>query len=132
MENDLKKLTETANFFRAARDKKAELKKELSAIQETLDVLEASLYDQLEYAGLQSIKTEKGTFFRKNRLTCSCPPENKEIFYAFLRETGEGDIIYETINHNNLARWAEVQIKGGEEVPEYLHINTKHQIGVRK
>ena len=131
-ELELKELSKTAALFKAATDKKKGLKADLSVVQDNLDSLEAELYAQLEYAELESIKTTEGTFFKKTRLACSCPPEDKEGFYALLKEKGDGDIVYETINHNVLSSWVKEQIKEGEVVPECLKINTIPQIGFRK
>ena len=130
--DELKELTKTAKLLKLGREKKKQLKGELEVVQANIDSLEESLYDQLEYADLQSIRTESGTFFKRDRLRCSCEPERKEDFYEFLRTIGAGDLVYETINHNNLASWAKERIKEGRPLPSYLNISTVKQVGFRK
>ena len=130
--DELKELTKTAELLKLGRDKKKQLKSELEIVQENIDSLEECLYNQLEYADMQSIRTGIGTFFRRDKLRCSCEPEKKEDFYEFLRTIGDGDLVYETINHNNLASWAKERIKEGRPLPSYLNISTVKQIGFRK
>lgn len=54
--------------------------------------------------------------------------ENQEAFFAHLRESGEGDLIKESVHPQTLKAWVKDKIAGGQAVPE--HVTTYEETSV--
>ena len=110
------------------------LKGELEKAQEKKDDAEAILFQTLENAGLELVRTEFGTFFQRFDFYASIEAARKSEGYAWVRELGFGDLIYETINARTFSAFIKDLRAQNEnlELPEYVNTTTKKKVGRRK
>ena len=113
------------------------LKEELRVAQEIKDNLEQTLYEAMNFEGVQNLKTDKGLFYLRDDKYASIKPEAQEVFFEWLRESGFGDLIRPTIHGKTLTSWVNEMTSGKEleeddELSRFVNVFTKHRVGVRK
>ena len=112
------------------------LKGELEKAQEKKDDSEAILFQAMENAGLDLVRSpELGiTFFQRFDFYASIEAARKSEGYAWVRELGFGDLIYETINARTFSAFIKDLRNQNEnlELPEYVNTTTKKKVGRRK
>lgn len=110
------------------------VKAEIDAEDEILGAMKAR-YEHLtafripraiEAEGLKNFRLASGRGVTvEARLFVSVPAENKEALYAFLRDSGNGGMITETINANTLKSAVRKALADGEDFPfEILKLTT--------
>ena len=118
-------------------DLEKSLKSEMEQAREVKDNLEQTLYEAMNFEGVQNLKTDKGMFYLRDDKYASIKPEAQEVFFEWLRESGFGDLIRPTIHGKTLTSWVNEMTSGKEleeddELSRFVNVFTKHRVGVRK
>lgn len=75
-------------------------------------------------------------FYLQTKIYASAVPERKSELFAWLKENGYGDLVYETVNANSLAAFVREQLEEADELPEGLeelvNVHEKTTVGMRK
>jgi hypothetical protein len=75
-------------------------------------------------------------FYLSTKIYASAVADRKEELFAWLKENGYGDLVYETVNANSLAAFIREQLEEVEELPEELaklvNVYEKTTVGMRK
>lgn len=110
-------LAEYQNVLRSKLDSFDRAKKEL---QKVYDIVRNSiLAGKMEEEGIKTITVENvGRVCVTSDVYASIKVENKERAYQFLRDTGNGDIIKDTINSSSLKSVVKSMLREGIEIPE--------------
>ena len=110
------------------KDRLDKVKAEKKELQEEYDLIrKRKLPEAMEAAGLVS-DAGKGSFTladgRKAHLRTEfrayVRKADRERVYAWLRDSGMGDLIQETVHHNTLTAFAREQTEEGNELPEEI------------
>lgn len=121
--------------FREYYDLKKSLKAKLEETQKLLDQWEEALLERFAEEGVQSMKTDMGTFYTRTDTFCSYDKDRELETFSWLREHGEGSLIKETINSKTLAGWVKEVIESGApwvvDLPDFFTITQKPRVGVR-
>jgi len=113
--------------------KERKLKGDLEDAKELKGKAELELYQALQNAGLELLRTSEGTFYQKLDMYASFTEGNKEKGLDWLKELDYGDMIYETINANSFSALIR-QFKKDKmiEIPDFVGISQKERVGYRK
>lgn len=100
--------------------RKEEAEEKLSHINLHYDYIRYNMIPQrFDDEGIKNTVIEGiGRISLSSGLYASVKPDSKEKAYNFLRDTGHGDIVKETINTQTLAATVKAMMQKGEEVPE--------------
>lgn len=98
------------------------LEEQLKGINIEYDFIRLNyLPEQLENEGIQNIKVEGvGKVTLRGDVYVSVLVENREVFHEWLRDTGRGDLIKDSVNASTLKAAAKQWLKAGEVIPETL------------
>ena len=123
------KLPEMIGMYVTIRDAKAKAKKifdeETSRMTAAMVKLEGSILKELNDLGMESVKTEAGTAYRKTRSSCSV--KDRDEFYDWAVTNGELGAIDMKAN----AKAVRELLNGGTQVPGVNYTETL-QIGIRR
>ena len=126
-----------ADELRELRETKKRLEDELKAVGLEIDRVDACLSQRMADAETQNF-TRNGTMFCLTSTTRALAAAGRkdELFEA-LRESGYGDLVYETVNANSLSAFVKEQTtENGDNLPQWLDgLVTgfeKTTVGVRK
>jgi hypothetical protein len=116
---------------RAVKDAHEEAGKKITA---EFDFLRNIKIPQVfEDQGLQIVKVEGvGRCNLTGDLQVTIPAANKDEAYTWLRDTGRGDLITETINSSTLKAMTKALMQAGEEVPECFRVHTFTRASITK
>lgn len=116
------------NLMRA-EENSAKSEYELLKLQR--ETMEETIYNIMEDAGMNAIKTDDGTFYRRVDTYCSIRKEEQQKAFEWLIENGLGDIIQETVNARTLTATMKERLDSGEQIPEFINVTTKNRVGIR-
>ena len=113
---------DAARAMSGLRATKDELEERLKEVNIEYDFLRLThLPEQLENEGIQNIKVEGvGKVTLRGDVYVSVLAENREEFHGWLRDTGRGDLIKDSVNASTLKAAAKQWLKAGEVIPETL------------
>jgi hypothetical protein len=125
-------ITEYKKYYDLEHDYKSKWE-EAKGVRESFEQV---LYDKMAEEGVQNIKTDKGLFYLREDRYVSIKPDEQVNFFAWLIETGNGDLIRPTIHSKTLTSWVNEQTDGkeleeGDELNQYVNVFTKHRVGIR-
>lgn len=118
--------------YNKLRENEALAKKNYETLHTHREHMEEMLYGLMENAGLQSVKTDDGTFYQRTDIYCSVRKEVQEEAFEWLRKQELGDIIQPTVNSRTLSAIMKERIEAGGDIPEFVNVTTKNRIGIRK
>lgn len=108
MEEEAKELPESLNRLKTLsndlddlRVRKAALEAELEEVNGVMKTLKQEMLIMMQNNGMELFRTPRGTFY--THTTTRARVADKEKAFAWLRETGLGGLIQETVNANSLS-----------------------------
>lgn len=112
-----------------ARSAYEELKAQCSEAKAVMDEAEVELLSAMNDAGLDSLKTESGVgFTRQRKMSYACLAENRPELLDLLEAEGYRDMF--TVSPNTLSALIKEKVamrEDGEIPPEYAHLITEHE-----
>ena len=85
------------------------------------EITKQLLPEAMDDEGVSNISIEGvGRITLRGEVYCSILADNREAAYNWLRDTGRGSLITETVNASTLKAAAKAWLKRGEEIPESL------------
>ena len=117
-ESVIKDLTTKLYEYDVLRASENSAKSEWDLLKTRREHIEGSLFAEMENAGLNSVNTDAGTFYRRVDTYCSIRKEEQEEAFAWLRNQDLGDIIQPTVNSKTLSAIMKERIEAGETIPE--------------
>jgi len=108
-----------------AKENYEEIKADRMQVEETLCA-------QLEASGIESFKTNRGTFYIKTNIYASILVKNRPTMFEWLRENDFGSLIQETVDARTLSSTVKGLLEDGETVPEEVNVTVKKSVGMRK
>lgn len=131
------KLFELADRLKSLRDEKKEADQHLKDLTAEIERVDFELSEIMMNTETQNF-TRSGTMFCLTTTTrASATSGKKEDLYKALKDTGFGDLVYETVNANSLSAFVKEQISENDDaLPEWLNglvnVFEKTTVGVRK
>lgn len=112
-----------------ARSAYEELKAQCSEAKAVMDEAEVELLSAMNDAGIDSLKTESGVgFTRQRKMSYACLAENRPELLDLLEAEGYRDMF--TVSPNTLSALIKEKVamrEDGEIPPEYAHLITEHE-----
>ncbi len=132
-----KRIFETADKLKAAKERKKVLDAETKAVSAEIEQLDHDLSDLMAEAECDKFSHSGSTFYLSSRLFASPKAGMKEDMIAALRQHGYGGIVTETVNANTMSSLAKELSEGNDDkLPEWLSdvVNSyeKVSVGIRK
>lgn len=114
------KLVAMVRELRAAKDEKAELEAALKVANGTIrDLAEHKIPDYMEDNDIDKLSVDGvGTVFLQQKVYASVKADEREAFYEWLRDNGNGDLVKETVHPSTLNAFAKEQLSEGKALPE--------------
>lgn len=115
-------IVELATELSVLKRRKEELGAEETVINKRIEeISRKELPDVMDADGVSNIKIEGvGRVSLRGEVFVSILAENRQAAYQWLRDTGRGSLITETVNASTLKAASKEWIKNGEEIPESL------------
>lgn len=115
-------LTKMTKDLRKLKDAKQEIEAKLKEINGGIRRLAEQVIP--EYMDENEIEKHSvkgvGTIFLVTKVYANVKAEDKEAFFAELREAGNGDLIKETVHPSTLNAFAKEMLSNGKALPETL------------
>ena len=115
-------LTEMAKSLRALKDEKEQLEAKLKEVNGGIRKLaEGDIPEYMEDNEIDKVSIEGvGTIYLSTKVYAHVKAENREPFFEWLREHGNGDLIKETVHPSTLNAFAKEQLSEGHALPDQL------------
>lgn len=125
-----------ADRLQSLKEHKKELQDELKAVNAELEEVEQQLAELMINEEMQNFTRNGQTFYLNTRIYANAIADRKEELFAWLKENGYGDLVYETVNANSLAAFVREQLEEADKFPEGLaelvNVFEKTTVGMRK
>lgn len=120
--SDSNPLVQMVRELRTAKDRKEALEAELKTVNGTIrDLAEQRIPEYMEDNEIDKITVDGvGTLYLTTKVYANVKAEDREVFYEWLRETGNGDLIKETVYPATLNAFAKEQLGNGVALPDVL------------
>lgn len=117
-------LENTVRDLRKLKDRKEALAEEEKQINKDIAAIEGQkLPEMMEAAGISSFKVPGiGSVSIRNETYVYVAAENRPKLHEALKESGNGDLVTETVNHQTLQSWVKEQLEAGNEIPEAIKL----------
>jgi len=131
------RMFELADKLKELRDAKKSAEQRVKDLNAEIDAVDYELSEMMANSETQNF-TRCGTMFCLTMTTrASATTGKKDELFEALRQSGFGDLIYETVNANSLSAFVREQISENEDaLPVWLdglvNIFEKTSVGVRK
>ncbi len=108
-----------------------ELKRELEHLEDTKKPLQARydelrkklLPDAMTAAGISNFKLSSGgTVYISNKISASVREDDRQNFYAWLRDNGHAGLITPNVHPSTLTAWVKEQIENGNAVSPLVRL----------
>lgn len=113
------------------RQKRADIKKKFEeedkTLKEKLELIEAKMLQQMQEAGIESIKTEAGTFYRQEEITPAGSDWN--AFYNWVREHDAFDALEKRIKKTFIKEYMDAHDGG---IPPGVSVYREYVVRVRR
>lgn len=123
-----------ADDLKILKDRKADLKDELSSLEAEITETEQLLIQRMSEEETSSFARAGFKYYMSTRVFAS--PSDKDNLFSWLKENGYGDLVQETVNSNTLSSWVKEFINENGELPNDLknlvNVFEKVQINIRK
>jgi len=125
-ENITQKFSDYLYLDAEIKEKEAEIKKQKSI----RFAIGKELINHMNNTDITKIAIKGQLIYIRKQLIVKI--ENKELFFTFLEQEGEDDIIKRVIHPRTLNSWIKDRIEEGLKVSDHVIVDTIEQIGVRK
>lgn len=127
---------ELADRLRELRAAKDEAEQKLKDINAEIDEVDYQLSELMMESETQNFTRAGVMFVLTTKTRASATSGRKEELFSALRDSGFGDLIYETVNANSLSAFVKEQItENGDALPDWLdglvNVFEKTTVGVR-
>lgn len=121
----VQKIAELASELRELKSKKEVAEEDLKKINKRIEELQRwKLPELLDLAGLKSTRVDGvGTVYLQGDVDVGLLAEDRERFYEWLSENGNGDLIKEYVHPGTLKSFVKEQFENGLPLPEYVKAN---------
>lgn len=111
-----------ANELRKLKDEKDVAEGALKVINKRIEeIVKKELPEFMDADGVSNVKIDGvGRLSLRTEVYASILAENRETAYQWLRDTGRGSLVSETVNASSLKAAMKECLKNGEEIPESL------------
>ncbi|MGF7142806.1 vacuolar-type H+-ATPase subunit I/STV1 [Anaerotaenia torta] len=128
---------ELADRLRELREAKDETEQELKRLNTEIDEVDYQLSELMMESETQNFTRAGLMFVLTTKTRASAASGRKEELFSALRDSGFGDLIYETVNANSLSAFVKEQVaENGDALPDWLdglvNVFDKTTVGVRK
>lgn len=115
-------LTAMAHDLYRLKAEKDRLEEELKSVNKQITKLsDTDIPEYMDENEIEKISVEGvGTLFLTTKIYANVKSENKEAFYDWLRETGNGALVQEYVFPASLKAFAKEQLGEGKPLPEIL------------
>lgn len=115
-------IVQLATEYRALKDEKEEIESVLKTINIRLEIIaKQELPAAMDDEGVSNITVEGvGKVYLRGEVYVSILADNREAAYQWLRDTGRGSLIQDTVNASSLKAAAKQWLKDGDSIPEDL------------
>ena len=124
------KLNELIAKYISLRDKKSEIetecKEKVAKIAVVMDKMEAALLQAMEESGAESFKTDEGTAYRTEKV--SCTTADKNVFLEFIRANN----LWALLDARPLKAGIQEYKEQHEDLPPGINWRTEIAINVRR
>lgn len=125
-----------ANRLQKLKEHKKQLVAETKSVNAEIEEVETQLAGLMVDQEMQNFTRNGQMFYLQTKIYASAVPERKSELFAWLKENGYGDLVYETVNANSLAAFVREQLEEADELPEGLeelvNVHEKTTVGMRK
>jgi hypothetical protein len=125
-----------ADGLKELKEYKKRLEEQLKDVNEQIALMEERLAEMMIAEEMQNFTRNGLIFYLSTKIYASAVADRKEELFAWLKENGYGDLVYETVNANSLAAFIREQLEEVEELPEELaklvNVYEKTTVGMRK
>jgi len=128
---------ELADRLRELREAKDTTEQELKRLNAEIDEVDYQLSELMAESETQNFTRAGLMFVLTTKTRASATSGRKEELFSALRDSGFGDLIYETVNANSLSAFVKEQVaENGDTLPDWLdglvNVFDKTTVGVRK
>jgi hypothetical protein len=118
----------------AVRARKERGEAVMKLVNEEYDFLRnAKIPAKFEEDGIAILKVEGvGRCNLTGDLQATIPSDRKDDAFQWLRDTGRGDVIQETVNSSTLKAMVKAMMQGGEDVPDCFRVHTFSRASITK
>jgi hypothetical protein len=109
------------------RDKRAELNKELEALEEQQDIIQSKLLEICKDQGLESLRTEFGTVTR--RVNKRYWTSDWDSFYKFMKDHDAFGLLQQRVSNGNMEQFLE---ENPDLHPPGLNVDANYAVTVRR
>lgn len=132
----MKDIFTLADELKSLKDRKADLKDELSLVETDITDTEQRLIQRMGEEETSSFVRSGFKYYMSTRVFASPAAAEKYTLYSWLKENGYGDLVQETVHSNTLSSWVKEFINENGELPDDLkslvNVFEKVQINIRK
>jgi len=129
-------MLELADRLRELKGQKKQLQEAEKQVNAELEKTEQELADLMVQEETQNFTRAGQLFYLQTKTMASPIAERKQEVYAWLKEHGYGDLVYETVNSNSFSAFVKELMEEEGELPEDLaelvNIHEKTTVGMRK
>ena len=113
------------------REKKAQiaaqLKEEEALLNDKLEVVKAALLEHCKTNNVESVRTSRGTFFRK--IHTKYWTSDWEAMNKFIKDNDAGDLLEKRLHQGNMRQFLE---ENPDKLPPGLNVDSAYTITVRR
>lgn len=115
-------LTSMVHDLRELKDRKEALEEKLKQINKGIrDLAEQRIPEYMNENEIEKFTVEGvGTCFLTTKVYANVKSEDKDAFFDWLRENGNGDLIKESVHPSTLNAFAKEQLTEGKALPDVL------------
>ena len=125
-----------ADRLQDLKQQKSQLEDEIKAVNAEIAETESKVAGLMLEEEMQNFTRNGLIFYLSTKIYASAVADRKEELFAWLKENGYGDLVYETVNANSLAAFIREQLEEVEELPEELaklvNVYEKITVGMRR
>lgn len=136
MSNVTKKLEAEARILAGIRAEKEDLEEQLKAVNKRMQHQQTQVLPPLIQALGDNVKSFKieglGTVSLTNEAYVSVLADNRDRLHADLKESGNGDLITESVHPQTLRSWTLEQLKEGNALPDVIKVTYQPTAKLRK
>jgi predicted nuclease with TOPRIM domain len=125
-----------ADRLQDLKQQKSQLEDEIKAVNAEIAETESKVAGLMLEEEMQNFTRNGLIFYLSTKIYASAVADRKEELFAWLKENGYGDLVYETVNTNRLAAFVREQLEEADELPkglgELVNVYERTTVGMRK
>jgi uncharacterized protein YaaN involved in tellurite resistance len=119
--------TELSKHYSDLKDLKEDLEAKIKKLNTEIEACSQILVDRLDEDGIQSFKTDTGTFFIKDEPYSTV--SDKQAFFKWVKDQGLEDLF--TVHYQTMSGMVKERLLNGEELPPGISVYMKSSINRR-